>query len=103
MVHVVQYLCPNRHTILAAAYEDDKGTRADAEEAIRRQFAALKLNPHCGICGAQELRFEDEATPYAKMADAAEWLFETMAKNIATRIMLDAAGATHDQKKIGLN
>ncbi len=99
MVYLVQLLCPARHAIAAAAYEESARTFEQVCQEIREELASLHVNPWCGICGSRDLRFEEARTPYQTMAEAARPLLEAQIQNMFTRSALDAAGLTHDKRR----
>lgn len=92
MVRIVQCLCPERHCIMAAAYE------AEADEVdplmkrgLKMRIAELVtmrvLNPVCGLCGAsvETWSFEDRASKYRTLEEARPHLEELEARNAAAR------------------
>lgn len=96
-VYLVQYLCPQRHSIMAAVFEvDDHATRADAAneistklaaaiDAIKNRMAELKVDPWCGLCHSDNLTFECMPTKFATMAQAMPILKLAERDNLATR------------------
>jgi len=95
-VRIVQLLCPQRHCVLAAAYEAPDGTE-DTDIAIRlhAEFNRLVgngvLNPWCGLCGSLSLRAEDSPTPFATMEEAAPHLYENERQQLETSKCLKAS------------
>jgi hypothetical protein len=94
-VRIVQLLCPQRHCIVATAYESPDG-EADPEmtEALRRKFGALVgagWNPWCGICSSRDLRPEDRPTIFATLAEAAPFLRHLADAQAATRAFFRAS------------
>jgi len=91
-VWICQCLCPDRHCVLAAAGEAD--TEADAVERVRtplrRDIVGLLrtgiLNPWCALCNANRAtwRYELRRTAFATMDEAAPYLKEVEAANLAT-------------------
>jgi hypothetical protein len=73
-VHIVRCLCPQRHCIMALAYEEGASTEAQATEMLRGKMAELGLHPWCGICGLGNFQFEDRQTPFATMKEAQPFL-----------------------------
>lgn len=89
-VHIVQLICPERHCILAVAYDPEAGTtEAEAIEAIEEGRKKMKLNPWCGICNSRELTHEDRATEFATIEEAMPWLMETQAYNQLARAVIE--------------
>lgn len=77
MIHITQCLCENRHTILAAAW-DDRDPAYTAEHALADLKRAVELatevkgivNPWCGICHSRNWHYEDGVTKFTSMAEA---------------------------------
>lgn len=55
-VHLVQCLCPARHCIMAATFQEPPGIQEQALELLRgsieQTIAGGRLNPQCEICKA---------------------------------------------------
>ena len=73
-VHIVQCLCPQRHCILAVAYEEGASNSQTAMALLRETMGRLRVNPWCGICGLSGFTYEDRRTPFATLGDAAAFL-----------------------------
>jgi hypothetical protein len=89
-VRIVQMLCPERHCFIATAYESADGERIpEVEERLRQTVAALRdagvMNLRCGICGAREFQYEDAATVFRTLREAAPALREEEQRMAATR------------------
>ena len=69
-IHLMQYLCPSRHAILATCYDVGKHTPAEAEASARQAMQQLGLEAHCGICGSADLRFEHAPTTFTDLQSA---------------------------------
>jgi hypothetical protein len=74
-VRIVQILCPQRHAILATAYESPDGAPIkDITDRLRYKADSLildgGLNPWCGICQSRKWTYEDRPTQYTTMAEA---------------------------------
>lgn len=95
-VHMVQYLCPKRHCIMAGAYCDTESTEAECIKGLKAMMEKLGINPHCAICGSKDLTFEGRPTKFKTMAEAAPYFAETAVANALTRKLLDDAGITND-------
>lgn len=68
MIYLVQYLCHNRHCIIAAAYEDGKGeTFATVQKQMLDRLKELKANPWCHICNSMTFHFEQARTKFPSM------------------------------------
>jgi len=98
-VHLVQWLCPHRHCLLAGAYEEGVGTFDGVVEFLQLSARKMNLNPWCAICGSRELRYEDAPTRWATLIEAAPHLGEIAAANADTRAFLDALGLTFDAEQ----
>jgi hypothetical protein len=98
-VFLVQYLCPERHCILAVAYEEGSGSFEEAKGQIRLGMQAAGVNPWCGICGSRDLSFEEGLTPFASIEEAMTPLLEGSRAQQESRQLLDALGVTHDARR----
>lgn len=85
-VWLLQYLCPQRHAIMAAAY-DDPSDRAHAEARILEWVRTL-ANPWCGICRSEELRFEEGRTRFVTVDEAEPALLAIGRGNALARALL---------------
>ena len=90
-VRSVPCLCPERHAILALAYESEDGLLSNGEtavdvlrESIRRVIENRSLNPWCGLCAAEPATwtFEDAATRFRTMAEAQKHLRESESEQL---------------------
>jgi hypothetical protein len=81
MVRIVQVLCPDRHCIVGACYDD---TDPETKERAHAGLASLlkTINPWCGICGSTKLEFEDMPTKYKTLEDARPDVTNIQAKNL---------------------
>lgn len=98
MVRLVQLLCPQRHSIIAAAYEEGSSTFDQVVRMMEKRVRELGINGWCGICGSHDLRYEEARTKAKTLAEIMPALKEAEASNLATRAALNAAGETYDQK-----
>ena len=72
-VRILQLLCPQRHCMLAVAYETDSGEAdPDKPAELERRMAAMGLEarPPCGICHSRKFHLEDHPTRFETMAEA---------------------------------
>jgi len=60
---LTQYLCINRHCILAISWEEADFNRAEVEGLILEVMKAARIHPWCGLCGSTKLHFETKALP----------------------------------------
>jgi thiol-disulfide isomerase/thioredoxin len=89
-VRIVQLLCPQRHCVLATAYESPDGAELPEIGArLDGQFKSLtdrgEMNPWCGLCRSRNLHAEDRATRFETMTEAMPHLEELARQNAATR------------------
>jgi hypothetical protein len=84
MIHILQYLCPQRHCIVAVPYDADEVTPAAAETFLFEKFNALKIRPWCGLCGSTDLRLEHGRTRFATMDEAAPYLAQSQLEQLMT-------------------
>jgi hypothetical protein len=88
MVRIVQLLCPQRHCIIGAAYEDDKTNADETVLLLRTIMNSGVINPWCGICASRELTFEDAATNFRNMEQAKPNIEHLQAQNILAKNLL---------------
>lgn len=103
-VWIVQCLCPQRHAILAAAFECETASEreallVDARAAIDEGLLAGALNPRCGLChaDASTWRYETRRTRFATLAEAEPVLRESADEQARLRALLgsDTGAAWH--------
>jgi hypothetical protein len=74
LIHIVQCLCPQRHTISAVLYDPAEPRENSATDLLRESVeGAIKsglLNPWCGICSSRDFTYEDRATRFETMEEA---------------------------------
>lgn len=92
-VRIVQLLCPERHCVLAVAYQSPTGEADPIKSALLREtFDGLlekkALNPWCGICRSTRLTCEDSETVFKTMEEAGPFLQESVRKQEATAAYL---------------
>lgn len=94
-VRIVQLLCPQRHCIVATAYESPDGQPIeDMRTRLLEFFEALRragANDWCGICHARNFTAEDAATGFDSMTEAAPYLAVSAAYQMGTRQFFRAA------------
>jgi len=86
-VHITQYLCQNRHCIIAMAWEDNSYSRAEIELEMTASLKQMKVNPWCGLCGSTNLRFEDGLMAFGSLAEANDSLRVFAADQALTRAL----------------
>jgi hypothetical protein len=94
-VRIVQLLCPQRHCIVATAYQSPDGEVVpeitDVPQGKFAHMVELGVNPWCGICSSRDLQPEDRPTPYATLAEAAPFLRHLADAQAATRAFFRAS------------
>jgi hypothetical protein len=100
MIHIVQCLCPQRHCIMAVAYDDVTTNGADAleqlEAVMKEAIERHMLNPWCGICQSRDFFYEDGVTRFTTMEEARPHLERSGADQIATRAVIDELKASRN-------
>lgn len=95
-VWVVQLLCPERHAVMAAAYErTDESKLEDISNGMRESLKEQGLLWECGICKhtdvpkSVDLHFEEGPTRFATMEEAMPHLRKIEEENITSRFLID--------------
>jgi hypothetical protein len=101
MIHVIQCLCPERHCILAVAYDDAETKPDDAMQMFKSMVltaadAGGPMNPWCGICQSRDWRYEDGVTRFASLEAAKPFLEQSQADQLATRTLIDEQRAARN-------
>ena len=99
MVKIVQLLCPQRHCLLGIAYEEEHSSFREACGAITSMMTEGPFNNWCAICGSHDLHFEERATEFHTLLEAAPYLGMQSAANAQSRAAMDAAGLTYDTQR----
>ena len=88
---LAQLLCPQRHCIIALAY-DIEGTKAADIEARLLMVVNTPgmLDPWCGICRSLDLHIEHNKLPTDDWDEAMARLRANEAAQIATRLKIEA-------------
>jgi hypothetical protein len=88
MIHIIQCLCPQRHCILAVAYDDAVAPGDEAMQALKNGVQAMVsvglIDPWCGFCESRELFYEDRITNFATMEEAQPALKACETEQLAT-------------------
>ena len=85
-VYVTQYLCEQRHCIVAMAWEEGGAeTRETVEHKLLSITREMKINPWCGLCGSAKLHFEYALSPFATLTEALPSLQASEAAQSLTR------------------
>ncbi len=95
-VRIVQLLCPQRHCIVATAYETPHGEPIpEITDRLQQQFQQLcdkaGIKHSCGICRSTTLLPEDKPTIFRTMDEAMPFLQESSDAQAATRQYLRAS------------
>lgn len=99
MVRLVQLLCPERHCLMASAYEEERSCFTDACEGLRAMVKGGGFNAWCALCGSRELHFEEGVTKFLTLAEAMPSLMTEQHKNMAARQLLEATGQTYEKRR----
>jgi hypothetical protein len=100
MIHIIQWLCPERHCVLAAAYDDAETKKEEALQTFESMVLVATdgggINPWCGICHSRDLHFEDGVTPFKTMEEAKPALEQTERDQLASRALIDEVRASQN-------
>jgi len=100
MIRMIQLLCPNRHAIVAAFYNDETSGHCEVVAEMKAALDQAKANPWCGICGSAHLEFEDRPTDYQTIDEAKASAQAVAMVNAYSRSILDSAGLTFDKQRL---
>jgi hypothetical protein len=103
-VHLIQYLCPERHCLATAAYrQGDGGTYEAAVAGLRAMLKSAGTDPWCDICGSHDLAFEDLVIPFDTWEAALPELRRQQAETLRSRSLFffDTLGLIHDRRHPG--
>lgn len=93
-VWIAQCLCPQRHAIMAAAFDDRETAPAQGEKELRQAVEKLiedgAINGYCHICESAQLTYETRRTIFTTLEQALPVLAMLAAAEIATRAKIDA-------------
>ena len=87
-IWLMQYLCPQRHAIIAVPYRPAEHTAPQIEAQAQGMMTQAGINPWCGLCGSQDLRFEHAPTRYTTWEEALPALKAEEAKQVRTWALL---------------
>lgn len=99
MIMIVQYLCPDRHCICATCYDSQNMERTEVETQLLSGLEDNGVNPHCGICGSTDLRFDHQPSKAKSLDEALQSMATEAIKQLFTRAALDKAGLTFDRAR----
>lgn len=86
-IWLMEYRCPDAHTILAVGYRRSKHTPVNVKRHLRDKMKEMKLNPWCGLCGSRELKLLDRPTRYRDWDQFMTAGKQEEAKNILTNVL----------------
>lgn len=94
-VKLIQVLCPERHCIIAIAYDDTDKDDAAALLDFQGKFHFLvdsgAMNPWCALCGSKDLKFDVGTTGFANLAEAEPILLAHQAAQMQSQMAILAA------------
>ena len=94
-VRIVQLLCPQRHCIVANAYESPDGNELSEMvghlEAWFAEWIRKGARPRCGICQSGDLHYEDMPTRFSTMTEAQPYIEELARRQAFTRVYFRAS------------
>jgi hypothetical protein len=93
VIYLTQWLCAARHCAFALAWDDTEHQPKQIEAEGHGYAERHGLRPECGICGGA-IAPEHGRTRFQTMAEALPSLTKSQADQVATRLLLDAVGAT---------
>lgn len=96
MIHIIQWICPERHCLLGVAYDSKKETHDNSVAVLKQYAAILGAIPKCFVCGSVDLSYEDNPTEFNTMEEAAQAIFALQEANIRARTMIAAARASRN-------
>jgi len=88
-VRLVQLLCPERHCIVASAYEEGAAEGPKVSSELLDRMHELGIEKLCGICGSRDLNFEDSLTGFGSIEEAYAPLMEAQTANLLSRMEFD--------------
>lgn len=87
MIRLAQYLCHNRHCLIAAAFDDSKAKLSEAEvkKLLELRLKELGADPWCGICASMSFHVEIDNTKFKSMEQVMPILKRAELMNLLTR------------------
>lgn len=89
MLRIVQLLCPKRHALSAALYDDDKHDQAAAAKMIEDEYAKQGGVKRCGICGSEDIKTEDGKSAEQDPKTAQRNMTEAAVQNMVARLRIE--------------
>lgn len=95
MIRLIQLMCPERHCLLAFAYDADDMNPKQAADSMRETLRYLREQPaafipECGICKSLELHTEDGETAWDTIEEARPHLQQMEIEQLEARLILRA-------------
>jgi hypothetical protein len=98
MIWLTQVLCPSRHCVVGACWDDTQVTHEFIEQQLDEAFGTGKLNRWCGICGSRDIKTEHAQAPRFKtLEEIADFARFIERKQLESRLLLDVLGLTYDE------
>lgn len=95
MIHLTQLLCPQRHCVMALAWDERESSAQETESELREMFRTAVgkglLNPFCGLCRSETLHCESGRTRWSTMEEALPHL----QRHEQEQVLVAAAAASH--------
>jgi hypothetical protein len=92
LIKIVQCLCPQRHCILALAFDGREHSDEAAVKTLRDTIQELTvrktINPWCHLCRSRELHYEVGITQFKTMEEALPELQRLAEEQAFARLML---------------
>lgn len=90
MIHLIQWLCPSRHCLVAVAYDPQQDTHDQAVAKLETLATNAGVLPLCALCGSKALFYDDQPTRFENMEEAFPYLAAAQAANVYTHMMMKA-------------
>ena len=88
MIYITQLLCPQRHCIVAMAWDEHETSASEVEHELRKMFRDAvqggHLDPYCGLCRSETFHCENARTLFSTMAEALPHLREQEREQLLT-------------------
>jgi hypothetical protein len=100
-IRMIQLLCPERHCIVAALHDDAIDAGQKHVDQLEAMFfgSNSQLQRRCGICGSEQLVYEDRITEFPTIETAYCAMNSEMIRQMASRALMDQLGLTADAKE----
>jgi len=87
MIWITQWLCPERHCVIAVAWDDQETTTEEAKRQGEQAFTKGIVNRWCGICRGS-LHVEHGRTRFKTMDEALPRIKEIEQANLRARSII---------------